>query len=179
MRHVYRLPRWVFPYTAAVLILAIGFGCNTLARWGGAGVGAGVGAAVGGPLGAVAGGIAGDAGGDALVADPPTNEYHNAPGGTIYAASLEAQDARPWYMNPWVWAAAYVVFRFRTGLLALLQSLLSGAFGAASLTGLGLLLGGKVSEKAKAATANARRRRAIPPPGPFGPPISQEERPHS
>lgn len=182
----YRLPAWVLVYAVAcALLVFVWSSCisgNKAATLGGASGGAAIGAAVGGPLGAGIGGLAGAAGGDMLVDDPPTT-VHNTnvdaqPGSTVHVAALKAEP-RAWYWDARLWVAAYLVFRFRSGIIAFFRSLFTGGFLAAGATLLGLVFGGKASDAAKdlverhAASRRTRRR---------GPPaviVDSEVNPHA
>ncbi len=189
----FRLPRWVPIYVLAAACLAWGFcGCKgtgtKLVRWSMPTVLAVVGAALGGPLGAGLGALGGAMAGESLSPDkpkaqPPTTVINNAPGGVVNSkrdedpVESEATGPLSWAYANWEWLAiAAVALRFRVGLIAFFQNLLAGAFGAAGMTSLGILLGGKASEKAKAMTANVRRRRVIV--SPIGPGASTTG-PHS
>lgn len=144
----------------ALLLFALGacISGNKAATLGGGMTGAAVGALAGGPGGAAVGALAGAAGGDMLVDDPPTSEttINAQPGSTVNVAGMDAP--RAWYWDPWYWILAYGVFRFRAGLLAFARSLFTGGFLASGMTLLGMVFGGKVADKAKAAVAEHEER---------------------
>lgn len=181
------------PKIVLVVVVAscLAFACsvNKAATLGGAGAGAGIGAAVGGPVGAAVGGLAGAAGGDALVDDPAaTTTINNIDARGAGRVDVRADKAATpeWYMNPWVWLAAYLAFRFRAGLLAFGRSLLTGGVKAALLTLGGLLWGGKAADAAKEAVAEheesspramaLRRLRRRAPPAKI---VDSEVKPHA
>jgi len=139
------------------------------------GTGIAGGAALGslvGPGGAAIGGVAGYYGGDAVAdtmgADPQvtlSQAREILRNGDVYVPP-------PWYMRWQVWLASYLAFRFRRGLFAIVTNAATGGFGAAAMSTLGTLVGGRLSDKAKAATVahvDARRRKKPPVTNPLGP----------
>lgn len=175
--------------------------CRAVCEYLGIAVGAGGAAVVSGgnPIATAGGGIAGKEGGsklaDALGADKEytADEYRqfledaakqlNDAHKTI--AALQAREPvrvpvevpvdRP-FIPAWVWYSVglFLAFRFRHGLAALFASLTTGGVKAALLTLAGIVWGGPVADKAKAAVAEheeqnpralaiRRLRRADPP----------------
>lgn len=209
-----RLPGTTLTLVVAALVACVLWfaACRGLSRAGAAAGGAIAGSPMG-PLGlaggAAAGSFAGDALADALGADKEftADEYRKIleDAGKELArahktiADLQAREpirvpVEVPFIPTWVWrtlwiGAAFLVFRFRHGILAFVATASTGGFKAALLTLAGLVWGGKAADAAKVEVAKheentpralaLRRLRRIP--APFTPPatkVSQEQKPH-
>lgn len=152
-------------YVLALCVAGCLWACRTMSQGAGITAGAAAGSLVG-PGGAAIGGLAGYYGGDAVAdsmgADPEVTlsqarEILNQPGGVSFPD--------PWYLRWQWWAVGYLAFRFRRGLMAIVTNAATGGFGAAAMSAVGTLVGGKLSDLAKSATVahvDARRRRKSP-----------------
>lgn len=152
--------------------------CRSLSQAGSAATGGLVGAAVGGPVGAAGGAAVGalvsDKIADMLGADRQyTAEEYRDLLTQAHKTIAELQGRKPIEVSvpvpvPFVpslvkWAIAltvlWLVFRFRAGIIAFLGSLLTGGFKAATKTAIGLAIGGRAADDAKAAVAAYRHKR--------------------
>ena len=149
----------------ALCVAACLIACRTMSQGGGIAGGAALGSLVGpggAAIGGVAGYYAGDAAADAMDAEPQVTlsqarEILNQPGG-VYLPD-------PWWMRWQTWVLAALAFRFRRGLIAIVTNFATGGIKAGALSTLGTLIGGKLSDVAKTATAmhvDARRRKKSP-----------------
>lgn len=182
MRHLHKI-------VLAACVAGCLYACRALTQGGSAAAGGLVGAAVAGPPGAAAGAAVGslvsDRIADVLGADKQyTSEEYRALLTEAHKTIAELQGRKPIevpkpFIPRWLWwtAAGLVLFRFRAALVPFFGSLFTGGFRAAGMTVLGVVLGGKMADKAKEATAmhvDARRRKK---PSPLKN-VVVEEKPH-
>lgn len=156
------LPKLVLALCVAGCLYA----CRTMSQGSGIAAGAAAGSLVGpggAAIGGVAGYYAGDAAADTMGADPQVTlsqarEILNQPGGVSFP--------EPWYMRWQTWLVVGLAIRFRRGLMAIVTNAATGGFSAAALSTVGTLIGGKLSDVAKSATAahvDERRRKKKSP----------------
>lgn len=152
-------------YVLALCVAACILACRTMSQGTGIAGGAALGSLVG-PGGAAIGGVAGYYGGDAVADTMGADPQVTLSQAREILRSPDVQLPVPWYLNWKVWLAGYLAFRFRRGLMAIVTNAATGGFGAAAMSTVGTLIGGKLSDVAKAATAmhvDARRRRKVGP----------------